>query len=177
MRLQTIATLVRHDFTVRDATGLIYELLAFTLQQPTIVATLYDFLNLDEFLDLAKQLRLPEYPCIERLFELIKNERTITCALLIEEFRDTEFWSLFNYLFDMEIFKNKSDGVEMSPEHKSEYFARFLFNSLREPYVERKEQVSMIQGRSFKRDDMVEMDALSQIADMDFTSQYNSAQG
>ena len=170
-------TLVRHDFTVRDATGPIYELLAFTLQQPTIVATLYDFLNLDEFLDLAKQLRLPEYPCIERLFELIKNERTITCALLIEEFRDTEFWSLFNYLFDMEIFKNKSDGVERSPEYKSEFFARFLFNSLREPYVERTEQVSMIQRRSFKRDDMVEMDALRQIADMKFTSQYNSAQG
>lgn len=130
-------TVVGRDFSVSEASGPYYELLAFVLQQPTIVATLYDFFKLDDFLSIAKQLKFVEYPCLERLFELIKNEPTITCAMLIEEFRDTQFWSLFNYLFDLQVLQAKADGSELSPEFKSEHFVKFIVDSLKEPFLNR----------------------------------------
>ncbi len=160
----TYQTVVGRDFSVSEASGPFYEMLAFVLQQPTIVATLYDFFNLDEFLAIAKELKFIEYPCLERLFELIKHERTITCALLIEEFRDTQFWSLFNYLFDLPVLPAKADGAEMTPEAKSEHFVKYIIECLKTPFLTR---LSKLQPNS--NEDLEESMALDEMKLLTYT--------
>ncbi len=121
-------TVLNKNFTPLDLDPLEYNIIAFILQNPNLVDMVYDKFNMDQFLLIAKAIRLREYPIFERLLHLIRRNPSITCGALIEEFRGSDFEVLFNYLLDVRILKCKENGEEFDSDVKVGYLSRWLFD-------------------------------------------------
>ena len=157
--LQTYDTVVGVDFTPRDLSSPVYQLLAFTLQQPTIVAHAYVPFQLDAFLQLAARLKLTEYPCVERLFQLIKSDPQITCAGIIEEYRLTDFEPLFSYLMGVNINGSPDTHEEWSIKTQMGFLANYLRRALAEPLFNRSRKILM-NGANISQGNLRELEAL-----------------
>lgn len=130
---RTYNTVVGLDFNLSELDGVEYKLLAFILQQPNIVALYYEQLHLDDFLYFARALRMREYPCVERLLHLICAQRSITCGMLIEEYRGTMFEPLFFYLSTQAVQVSHDINEEVPVEIKGEFLLQTMFQSLQTP--------------------------------------------
>lgn len=100
----TYFSLVGHEYNANvDLNASVYQYMAFILQEPSVVVmgmNSFDYLN---FLALCQGFRIPEYPCLERLMRLVTTTSDPTCAKILEEFRDTEFYPLFCDLAQLQI--------------------------------------------------------------------------
>lgn len=158
--VQTYTTVVGYDFTPRDLSSSVYQLLAFILQQPTIVANAYEQFKLEVFLHLAERLKITEYPCLERLIHLIDSDRSITCAGIIEEYRLTDFEPLFSYLMGVNINGNPAQGNdEWNIMTQMGFLANYLRNALAEPLFNRSRSILM-NGTGISQDNLAELAAL-----------------
>ncbi len=157
--IQNYETVVGGDFTPRDLSSPVYQLLAFILQQPTIVALTYERFQLEEFLQLAARLKITEYPCLERLLHLIKSDRQITCAGIIEEYRQTDFEPLFYYLMSLNINGNPAGNQEWDIKTQMGFLANYLRRALSEPLFNRSRTILM-NGTNISQDNLKELSAL-----------------
>lgn len=155
-------TVVGRNFNFNELNSAAYPVLAFVLQNPNIVANVYESFKLDYMLEYAKALRTVEYPCLERLLALIKAQPTTTCAALLEEFRDTEFEGLFDYLSNGAILPNTSDNDEFDLNTKTIYFGNFIFKMLKEPFIAR---ITELKQSSMQKEDFAELMALNRVVE------------
>ena len=131
--LSRYQTVVGRMFSVGDVSGDEYKLISFILQYPNIVSFYYDKLHLDDFLYFARELRVREFPCIERLLRLICADRTTTSGALIEEYRGSMFEPLFNYLGEQQVCVSHELGGETPMPSKAEDFVQMLMKVLQKP--------------------------------------------
>ena len=157
--VQTYNTVVGVDFTPRDLSSPVYQLIAFILQQPTIVAKVYEEFKLEQFLQLGARLKITEYPCIERLIHLIDGDRNITCAGIIEEYRETDFDPLFSYLMGVNINGSPDNHEEWSIQTQIGFFASYLRKAIAEPLFNRSRSILM-NGSNISEDNLKELSAL-----------------
>lgn len=157
--VQTYNTVVGVDFTPRDLSSPVYQLIAFILQQPTIVAQVYEQFKLEQFLQLGARLKITEYPCIERLIHLIDGDRNITCAGIIEEYRETDFDPLFSYLMGVNINGSPDNHEEWSIQTQIGFFATYLRKAIAEPLFNRSRSILM-NGSNISEDNLKELSAL-----------------
>lgn len=90
----TYCTLVGKRFNQEALNGSVHKLLAFILQEPSVVLHSYEMFQFEFFQALCQAFRMPEYPCLARILFLIKYVKDVSSAAIIETFRDTEFASL-----------------------------------------------------------------------------------
>ena len=157
--VQTYNTVVGIDFTPRDLSSPVYQLIAFILQQPTIVANVYEQFKLEQFLQLGARLKITEYPCIERLLHLIDGDRNITCAGIIEEYRETDFEPLFSYLMSVNINGSPDNHEEWGIKTQIGFFANYLRKAIAEPLFNRSRSILM-NGSNISEDNLKELSAL-----------------
>lgn len=109
----TYQTLIGKNFDPRQhLNGSVYQLLAFTIQEPAVILMIYDKFKFEAFMALCQGFRIPEYPCFERVIGLIRSVKDITSARLIESFRDTEFEKLFLALINLHILSAQQENLE-----------------------------------------------------------------
>ena len=159
------------NFTGADLDSESYRLISFILQYPTIVANYYNVFIIDEMLALAKELRIVEYPCLQRLLTLIKSKPTITCAGIVEEYRGTDFEPLFSLLMNIDLFQSQSsspDAGELNAQAKAEYLANYIFYTLSEPFKNRIDYLhqAMYSGSELSDKMLEEIRALKKVVNM-----------
>ena len=169
--LSRYQTVVGRMFSVGDVSGDEYKLISFILQYPNIVSFYYDKLHLDDFLYFARELRVREFPCIERLLRLICADRTTTSGALIEEYRGSMFEPLFNYLGEQQVCVSHELGGETPMPSKAEDFVQMLMKVLQKPLK------VMSELRHFSKGDKVNLQlsaALKGLATRTFANSSNS---
>ncbi|HIX57739.1 MAG TPA: DNA primase [Candidatus Anaerobiospirillum pullistercoris] len=169
--LSRYQTVVGRMFSVRELSGVEYKLIAFILQHPNIVSFYYDRLHLDDFLYFARELRMREFPCIERLLRLICADRNTTCGSIIEEYRGSMFEPLFNYLGDQQVCISHELGGEMPMPGKAEIFVKMIMEAMQKPLK------VMSELRHFSKGDKVNLQlssALKGLATRTFANSSNS---
>ena len=159
------------NFTGADLDSESYRLISFILQYPTIVANYYNVFIIDEMLALAKELRIVEYPCLQRLLTLIKSKPTITCAGIVEEYRGTDFEPLFSLLMNIDVIQSQSsspDAGELNAQSKAEYLANYIFYTLSEPFKNRIDYLhqAMYSGSELSDKMLEEIRALKKVVNM-----------
>ena len=169
--LSRYQTVVGRMFSVSELSGVEYKLIAFILQHPNIVSFYYDRLHLDDFLYFARELRMREFPCIERLLRLICADRNTTCGSIIEEYRGSMFEPLFNYLGDQQVCISHELGGEMPMPGKAEIFVKMIMEAMQKPLK------VMSELRHFSKGDKVNLQlssALKGLATRTFANSSNS---
>ena len=169
--LSRYQTVVGRMFSVSELSGVEYKLIAFILQHPNIVSFYYDRLHLDDFLYFARELRMREFPCIERLLRLICADRNTTCGSIIEEYRGSMFEPLFNYLGDQPVCISHELGGEMPMPGKAEIFVKMIMEAMQKPLK------VMSELRHFSKGDKVNIQlssALKGLATRTFANSSNS---
>ena len=169
--LSRYQTVVGRMFSVSELSGVEYKLIAFILQHPNIVSFYYDRLHLDDFLYFARELRMREFPCIERLLRLICADRNTTCGSIIEEYRGSMFEPLFNYLGDQQVCISHELGGEMPMPSKAEIFVKMIMEAMQKPLK------VMSELRHFSKGDKVNLQlssALKGLATRTFANSSNS---
>lgn len=151
----TYKSVIGRDFSVSDIGSESYRLLGFILQFPTIVANYYELFKIDEMLEFAKALNIVEYPCLQRVFALIKSKPTISCAGIIEEYRGTDFEPLFNYLMNLNVLTERESDEEFSTQDKAHFLANYIFYTLKEPLLNRINQLNTTE-HAFMSNDMLD---------------------
>ena len=159
------------SFTGADLDSESYRLISFILQYPTIVANYYNVFIIDEMLALAKELRIVEYPCLQRLLTLIKSKPTITCAGIVEEYRGTDFEPLFSLLMNIDVIPSQNsspDAGELNAQAKAEYLSNYIFYTLFEPFKNRLDYLhqAMYSGSDLSKKMLEEIQALTKVVNM-----------
>ena len=137
-------------------------LIAFVLQQPTIVATMYDRFSLDEFLPLCQRAQIKGIEDLAFYFNLIKERPDITPAGIIETVRGSRRENYVRNLIEAEFIPKKSDGSEFSMEVRAELLAKLLKETLLQQ-VERDFESLRQLGEDISEKQMAEVSQLNKI--------------
>ena len=114
------------------------KLMAFIVQQPTVVSLVYHDFDLKLFVELCKQLKVKGVDFLENLLgEISKNPQT-TPANLIEIYRNTNLEKIFNKLLNAPLNLSFQDGAkELAFEDKISVFSDILVSVLQKPFKDK----------------------------------------
>ncbi len=122
------------------------KLIAFLLQQPTVVAAVYQKFALATLCDLLNKLQVRGAADAVYLLQLIDRKPDITPGALLEELRDTPRESYCRRLLDAEFIPKKADGSEFSIEDRAQVLAKLIAEVLRAPVLRFVEELKMAEG-------------------------------
>ncbi len=134
-------------------------LIAFLLQQPTVVGLMYDKLQLENLIELLKDLGAKGVEELKFILNLVKNHQDIISAQIIEEVRDTKYEKIFNLLINASFIPRKENGDELSIEDRAEYLSKIIAECIFSALQYQKELLAL-KGNSITRE---EFDAAQQI--------------
>lgn len=129
------------------------KLIAFILQQPTVIATVYAPFKLDALSKYLSALQLKGATDAVYLLNLIAKKPDITPGALLEELRDTARESYCRRLMDAEFIPKKADGAEFSLEDRAELLARIIAEVLQAPIMNFVERLK-VRGNNLSVSDM-----------------------
>ncbi|MCK0534427.1 MULTISPECIES: DNA primase [unclassified Anaerobiospirillum] len=161
-------SIIGREFDISELGAPCYRVMSFILQYPTVVASLYEEYQLDRMLEYARELRIDDCPLMEELLHTIRQNPTVSCASLIENYRDTDRQEVIDLLFDCPLLPQREDGQEPPISEKREYFGRTVFEMLQKPFRERFEYLNSSKGRFMSKEDMDEVKALAKIVNRNF---------
>ena len=134
------------------------KLMAFIIQQPTVVSNVQREFALDEFVALCKRLGVKGADELEGLLKIIAKTPDITPAKFIEQTRQTSYEKIVRLLIGAPLnltFESGGEIREIPYVDRIEYFADILSEVITKPLKDRAKilSVEMSQGK---------MDALSE---------------
>ncbi|HIV15519.1 MAG TPA: DNA primase [Candidatus Avisuccinivibrio pullicola] len=143
-------------------------LVAFALQQPTVVALMYDRVHLAELPELLSTLGVRGVSELKFLYDRIAAQRDITPAQLIEVVRDTPREKAFNVLSHASFIPNKANGEELSMDARSEFLCKLIAESIYAA-LEYQTRLVTIKGKDISREDMLNVQKLGRLLARRFT--------
>ncbi|MCR5537104.1 MAG: DNA primase [Succinivibrio sp.] len=122
------------------------KLMAFALQQPVVVAAIYQDFRLDYMLRLCEQLKLRGSSELAEVFHLIRDNPKITPAAFIEITRDTPKEKLYRTLIDAKLNLRSEQYLQQDEQQRWLFlriasFAQTLTEVLSQPFVQRIEEL------------------------------------
>ncbi len=134
-------------------------LVAFMLQQPTVVGAVYERLELDKLAHFLTSLKVKGADQAVELLEIIKKTPGITPGALIELMRGTEREHYCRVLIDAEFIPKRADGSEFALEDRAELLVKLIIEVCREPLTR------FIDELRFKGDELnhAEMDMITKL--------------
>ena len=114
-------------------------IMAFIIQQPIVVSTVFNDFALDTFVQLCKRLEVRGSSHLEGLLNLIVENPEITPANFIELTRGTEYEKTVRNLMDAPLNLIGADGNEISFKDRIDYFSTLVADVLIKPLKERAE--------------------------------------
>lgn len=160
--LQKETVSVQSKGTANLLTTPMRKLIAFILQQPTLVSTLYGRFDLARLLLLCKQTEIKGYADLSFFVNLIKQKPDITPAGFIETVRGTAREKYVRDLIEAEFIPKKADGSEFSPEVRAELFVKLIKETLGMPLKQEIERLRM-RGDSITKEEMASMTKLNRM--------------
>lgn len=160
--LQKETVSVQNKGTANLLTTPMRKLIAFILQQPTLVSTLYGRFDLARLLLLCKQTEIKGYADLSFFVNLIKQKPDITPAGFIETVRGTAREKYVRDLIEAEFIPKKADGSEFSPEVRAELFVKLIKETLGMPLKQEIERLRM-RGDSITKEEMASMTKLNRM--------------
>ncbi len=126
------------------------KLMAFIVQQPIVVSSVYHEFALDTFVSLCKRLNINGSAHLEGLLQLITENPEITPANFIEITRGNEYEKTVRLLMDAPLNLNTTTGDELPFNVRISYFAVLLGDVLLKPLKERAEvlKIQLAQGNN-----------------------------
>ncbi|MGN0902271.1 MAG: toprim domain-containing protein, partial [Succinivibrio sp.] len=118
-------------------------LMAFIIQQPTVVATVYQDFDVDEFLSLCRRQDIRGLDFLEYILGLIEDNRSIMPSDIIELTRDTPNERIVRQLINAPLKTTIDKGVELTFVQKIDYFAELMSDVLTEPLKQRAQYLKM----------------------------------
>ena len=112
-------------------------LMAFILQQPILVSSQLQALELMHLCSLCETLKVKGASELKLLLQQIKECPQITSAQLVERFRGTEREHYINLLVNAPLGLTLPQGVELDQIARLEYFVRLIVMVLIEPLQQR----------------------------------------
>lgn len=101
-------------------------LIAFIIQQPNVVTSVYESLNLDQYIQLLKDLKLKEIGYIDFYLNVLRTSEQISSAIFLEKFRDTNEFNIISKLLALDFIPKKIDGSELGLQSRVEFFIGIL---------------------------------------------------
>ena len=113
-------------------------LMAFIIQQPTVVASVYQSFALDTFLSLCKRLNIKGSEVLEQLLDIVINKHGITPANIIEITRDTNLENVVRTLMEAPLNLTATGAAKELPlVDRIEVLSEILTQVLQKPYKEK----------------------------------------
>ena len=148
--------------TVNLLTTPMRRLIAFILQQPTLVSTVYERFNLDKLQKLCKDANIKGNVDVSLFLNLIKEKPDITPAGFIETVRGSVREKYVRNLIEAEFIPKKADGSEFSPEVRAELFSKIIKETLGMPLKQEIERLRL-RGDSITKEEMEAMSLLNRM--------------
>jgi DNA primase len=114
-------------------------LMAFVIQQPIVVSSVYEDFHLAEFAELCQHLEIPGTTQLNMLLRMIEESPELTPANLIEHVRDTEYERIVDAFMNSNLNLTMDNGRELSFKDRLAYFGVLLKEVLLKPLRERAE--------------------------------------
>ncbi len=114
-------------------------LVAFVVQQPIVVSSVYEDFHLMEFVELCQRLDIPGTTQLNTLLRLIEENPEMTPANLIEHVRDTEYEKIVDAFMNSKLNIVMDNGRELSFKDRLSYLGVLLKEVLLKPLRERAE--------------------------------------
>lgn len=102
------------------------QLIAFLLQQPTVVSGVFERFRLQDFMRLLKATGMKGWEDAEFFLTYIREHPAVTSAELLEVLRDSFREKYCRRLLGARFVPQASDGGEMTMEYKAEFLARLM---------------------------------------------------
>ncbi len=112
-------------------------LMAFIIQQPTVVSSVYTDFSLKTFVALCKRLDIKGADQLEGILEIIRQTPSLTPANFIEIARDTRYEKIVRMLMDAPLNLMAADGTELSFENRIDYLSALILDVIFKPLRER----------------------------------------
>ncbi len=136
------------------------KLIAFLLQQPTVVAAVYDKFELSALSSFLLFFKLKGADDAVFLLDVIKKQPQITPGAIIELLRGSPRENYCRLLLDAEFIPRRADGSEFSLESRAELLAKLISEVLRQPLLRFVEELRM-KGNQLTAADMNMMTELN----------------
>lgn len=161
--LANFPTVLGRNFNYQEVNPSSYNLLTFMIQDPNMVQAVYDRYKFNSYITFLSRFKVPEFPAILRVFNLIRTQKSINTGNLIEEFRNTDFEPLFNYLLLVEMLIPRENGAEPSPDAKGEYFGRLMLTLINDCAMHRSQEIEALKGNLEHKEDWDEVQRMQHI--------------
>ena len=122
-------------------------LMAFIIQQPTIVSTTYHEFALDAFVELTRRLEVKGSEQLIDILNLILENPDITPAKFIELTRDTPYEKTVRLLMEAPLNLSFEAGKELSFESRIDYFADLIEDVLVQPIKARANTLKILMNQ------------------------------
>ena len=119
------------------------KLMAFIVQQPIVVSSVYHEFSLDTFVALCKRMNVNGSSHLEGILQLISENPEITPANFIELTRGTEYEKTVRFLMDAPLNLVTTTGAELPFNDRIDYFAVLLGDVLLKPLKERAQMLKI----------------------------------
>ena len=153
---------MKKEGTVNLLTTPMRRLIAFILQQPTLVSTVYERFNLDKLQHLCKDAAIKGNVDLSLFLNLIKEKPDITPAGFIETVRGSVREKYVRNLIEAEFIPKKADGSEFSPEVRADLFSKLIKETLGMPLKQEIERLRL-RGDSITKEEMEAMSLLNRM--------------
>lgn len=142
-------------------------LIAFILQQPTLVQTYYEKYKLDYFLSLCQRAKIKGVLELEYYLSLVKGSTVVSSASILETVRDSSREKIARALIDVPFIPKKSDGTEFPLVDRAEFLYKLLKDTLYSSLINRVEFLKL-KGNTISNDEATEMFELNKILNSRF---------
>lgn len=119
------------------------KLMAFIVQQPIVVSSVYHEFSLDTFVALCKRMNVNGSSHLEGILQLISENPEITPANFIELTRGSEYEKTVRFLMDAPLNLVTTTGAELPFNDRIDYFAVLLGDVLLKPLKERAQMLKI----------------------------------